>query len=78
MDVGYTFLGFHSVNQLSFSNAVNAIADQPMDATYVADLLSVVGHSRMVNPDIAFRKYILEAYLDGSLVDRFTFVCRYR
>lgn len=74
-DVGYTFVGYRSEPMSSIAEAVRAVADVPMGAERIDLLLSAEGSQPTLSEPITYRKYILDAYLNDSLVDRIVFVC---
>lgn len=76
-DVGYTFLGYRSSTISTLELAEQAVASISLDQEDIDDLLSANGLRRAIGATATYRKYIVEAYLDGSLVDRIVFVCRY-
>ena len=76
-DIGYTFVGYRSSSIPSLESAERAVANIALSQDDIDKLLSVAGLSRATSEPVSYRRYILEAYLDGSVVDRIGFVCRY-
>ena len=76
-DVGYTFLGYRSSTISSLELAEQSVANISLDQEDIDGLLSANGLRRAIGDTATYRKYIVEAYLNGSLVDRIVFVCRY-
>lgn len=76
-DLGYTFVGNRSVTISTIEEAIRAIAHAPLGQAEIDSMLSAEGVSRQETASPSYRKYVLEAYLDGSIVDKITFVCRY-
>lgn len=74
-DVGYTFVGYRSEPMSSEAEAVGSVPDVPMGAERIDLLLSEEGSQPTVSEPTTYRKYLLDAYLNDSLVDRIVFVC---
>lgn len=77
-DSGYTFAGFQTNNMSTMEEAMHATPLAVLSETVIGNMLSVEGNVRATSAEIAYRKYVVEAYLDGAIVDRMVFVCRYK
>lgn len=76
-DIGYTFVGFRSSSAETLQEASRAIRNVPMEQYEFDAMLSAEGASVTLQEPTRYRSYAIDAYLDGSLVDRIVFSCRY-
>lgn len=77
-NVNYTFIGLQSSSFQTIEEALRASAATSIAEATVDVMLSPEGRLRSVGEPISYRKFSIEAYLEGSLVDKIVFVCRYQ
>lgn len=77
-DSDYTFVGFQTNNMSTIKEAMQAVASSVLSETIIGNMLSVEGNVRATSVDVAYRKYVIEAYSGGAIVDRIVFICRYK
>lgn len=72
----YTFIGFRSRAFSTVEDATRAVPELSLNQTVIDGFLSVDGYAGPMDDEATYRKYVVQAYFENSIVDRIVFVCR--